>query len=670
MGFKARAVDTSKPEYPAKLTEFFASASEHARKNLLELHRYCRFSHTNFSDDAEVFGLAEGKNMFELLAENGYVRAEEATEWRARYVPILLDDGIDDWGLPFNALVVDREDANLPVFLLGFHTDGKLRNITMSLKSFVSTFLLGAKSPDPKKELVAAASRASTLLSQEKYDELLALARATVQQFEYLGDIDDGQDNHLRRVLGGMCNFQGLAERNLGMPSAVASFERAYKLGDQHSRLNLIEAYCYDTGEYEKAQKLSRFPTYDDEIWFFKVKVDAYASIMLGDMEQGEKCYRLLHKKYFRKDPQYIETVRRELADTGDAGQAILLWFGVGPTYSSEQKGAQRTWWNELEPNWQRQFRVLLTNKKGADNREKAALATDELTDDQLAAVFEAEAFVLHSEYPVRSLAPLVGLKALRQVRAAYCQEIKCLGEVGQLTWLTTLSLAGNKLDDVSFISGLEDLERLDLGGNNIADISMLGALTKMARLDLAQSTLGPASLSALAGMTGLRKLSLRVDDSVSDISSLASLEALEDLTIRGHGITSLASLSNCRNLVDLDVTSAALTNIEVLGDIDTLRDINLGNCELVDDVSVLSRVSKLRDVDLAFTAVTNLGPLAACKDLRRVQAYLDHKEPVQGLRELVKLPALTKLALSRQSLPYALQKELKAQRPGVLDVS
>ncbi|MBL4635830.1 MAG: leucine-rich repeat domain-containing protein, partial [Kofleriaceae bacterium] len=495
-------------------------------------------------------------------------------------------------------------------------------------------------------------------------------AQATLQQFEHLGDIDDGQDNHLRRVLGGLWNLQGLAQRNLGKPAAMASFERAYQLGDQQSRLNLIEAYCYETAEYEKAQKLSRFPTYDDDIWFFKVKVDAYASIMLGDLEQAEKCYRLLHKRYLRKEPQHIDTVRRELADAGSAGAAILVWFGVGTIYSTQQKKAQRRWWNELEPNWQKQLRILLTNKSGAAHRKKAALATDQPTEGQLAAIFETESLSLHSEYPVLTLKPLLQLKALRQFRASYCKEMNCLKSVGLLTELRTLSLAGNNLGDASFLSGLVNLEVLDMGGNDITDVTMLGALTKLQTLNLARSTLGHASLSVLATMTGLRKLSLRLTDSVSNIDPLASLGELEDLTIRGHGITSLASLSNCRKLVDLDVSSNGLIDIEVLGELKTLTDINLGNCTSLGDISVLSRLSKLRKINLAFTSVTDLRPLAACNQLRRIEAYFSHEKPVQGIRELMELPDVSNLTLSRESLPYTLQKELEATRPGVLDVS
>ena len=98
---------------------------------------------------------------------------------------------------------------------------------------------------------------------------------------------------------------------------------------------------------------------------------------------------------------------------------------------------------------------------------------------------------------------------------------IRKLNGLERATKLEYLSLADNRISDISALKGLSALRSLVLSRNNVSDLSALSGLTALLNLWLDNN--GVSDLSALSGLTDLKGLYLG-KNIISDISALKGL--------------------------------------------------------------------------------------------------------------------------------------------------
>ena len=206
------------------------------------------------------------------------------------------------------------------------------------------------------------------------------------------------------------------------------------------------------------------------------------------------------------------------------------------------------------------------------------------------------------------------------------------LQEIVKLYALDKLSLAGNRIRDISPLAQLGGLNSLDLSGNAVSD------------------------LSPLSGMTDLRELSLDRNP-LNELSPLYALEELNTLSIRGCGVgeEQLAALA------------AALPACAILSD-------TAGEDALVISLGGQTFRSDVEELDLSACGVRDISVLAFCKELRR----LDLKEnEINNLQGLMNLPQLNWLDISanqigdlRPLMGVETLRRLKAARNLLTDTS
>lgn len=100
---------------------------------------------------------------------------------------------------------------------------------------------------------------------------------------------------------------------------------------------------------------------------------------------------------------------------------------------------------------------------------------------------------------------------------------------------ITSLTLSGEHISDISGIETLTNLTYLDLSSNAISDISALETLTNLTELRLGINEI--SDISVLENLTNLEMLYLSYNE-LSDISSLLELSNLELLYLFGNDIT------------------------------------------------------------------------------------------------------------------------------------
>lgn len=194
---------------------------------------------------------------------------------------------------------------------------------------------------------------------------------------------------------------------------------------------------------------------------------------------------------------------------------------------------------------------------------------------------------------------------------------------------LTTLSLCGNPVTDLSPLEGQKTLGKLYLSETPVYSLESLHECSTLAVLDCSYSSV--ASLEPLSGLS-IYDLFL-VDAPITDYTPLtalpvqelyvshvpaANLAALNDLTslknlaLYRSGITSLNELSGLTRLIHLDLTGNSLTDLDGLEQFTALQSIIVFDNPVTDlspmaDMGNLSSLGIATGTDLDFSFVNEM---------------------------------------------------------------
>ena len=139
----------------------------------------------------------------------------------------------------------------------------------------------------------------------------------------------------------------------------------------------------------------------------------------------------------------------------------------------------------------------------------------------------------------VNDLTPLAKLTLLTDLDLSYNQ-ISNLTPLYRLTQLTALDLSFNEIRDLKPLFGLKQLTELDLYFNQIDNLAPLSGLTRLEKLYVSRNQI--SDLTPLAGMTKLRSLRI-VTNQVSSLAGLENLTKLEDIYAAGNPLTDTSAL-------------------------------------------------------------------------------------------------------------------------------
>ncbi len=260
-------------------------------------------------------------------------------------------------------------------------------------------------------------------------------------------------------------------------------------------------------------------------------------------------------------------------------------------------------------------------------------------------------------------------------------------------TNLTSLSLKGNNIFDISPLAGLTNLTHLELGNGkgfllysrnsirnlspltgltnltslglsdiNISNISPLAGLTNLTRLDLRKNKI--SDISALSGLINLRWLSLE-DNKISDISALVSNTGLGDgdkvvvlknplslqsidthipmlasrgVTVEFHLLVNLPDPS-LRAAIEKELGKEAGDLISV-GEMATFSALETPNAN-ISNLTGLEYATKLRDLDLSNNSISDISVLAELNDLNELALSNNSIADISALSGLTKLDTL-----------------------------
>ena len=236
----------------------------------------------------------------------------------------------------------------------------------------------------------------------------------------------------------------------------------------------------------------------------------------------------------------------------------------------------------------------------------------------------------------------LDGLEAFENLETLYLDysEIDNIDElihVGQLKSLTMI--CGENLTDFSVIGKLSSLEKLSLQAERLKTLDFVSTLKQLESLEIYSGMM--LTLSGLESCTALKKLSVTGCIELKDMSAVAELEGLQELTIEvpygckepdlsrltGLKKLSLEQFEDCgfiRNMTDLEELSLAGCHIPARQDLEKLTSLKAFSCtyawDLKFDIDIIESMDMLERLDLhgieTFDDISGLFRMTNLKEL------------------------------------------------------
>ena len=201
--------------------------------------------------------------------------------------------------------------------------------------------------------------------------------------------------------------------------------------------------------------------------------------------------------------------------------------------------------------------------------------------------------------------------------------------------------------EEVLFTNMLWDIREFTVpeGSMNLQDLAHLSYLQK---LTIQDQTLD--SVSFLSALTNLQELNLSdCRFAAGHLEIIASLPALERLTLANCSLSTTAGLENAANLTYLDLSGNTIRNLSPLAGMNKLRSLNLSH-NAVTDLNALSGLSNLEELNICYNVVSSLSPITACNNLTSLIA---NNNQISSLDGLEKLNRLTVLNVGKNNISY-----------------
>ncbi len=195
-------------------------------------------------------------------------------------------------------------------------------------------------------------------------------------------------------------------------------------------------------------------------------------------------------------------------------------------------------------------------------------------------------------------------------------EEVSNLGPIKGLTKLKSLKIPSNRIEDLSPLEDLVDLEHLDLSRNAIENLGPISELRSLKELDISQNPI--ADLSPLHQMTALTNLDIE-DSGIYDIGPIEQLKDLQTLDLDGNQIADITPLQALTSLRHLDLDMNYISDIRPLRELRHLEELDLDN-NWVANIQPLSSLSRLRVLDLSVNEISDTRHLLNLRALEEVE--------------------------------------------------
>eukprot|EP00899_Mesostigma_viride_P014378 jgi/Mesvir1/22941/Mv19451-RA.2 len=211
---------------------------------------------------------------------------------------------------------------------------------------------------------------------------------------------------------------------------------------------------------------------------------------------------------------------------------------------------------------------------------------------------------------------------------------------------LRELKLYGNKLEQISDLKRLVNLQALFLNDNHISKIEGLDLNRSLTSLRLDGNAL--ESTTGLERLTALKILDLSRNP-ISKLEGLTALTSLEEFSASGNALTSMEGLSKCTKLLEITLSHNQISKISQLKGLSKLDVLRL-DFNKISSLSGLSEdMTYLTELYLANNQITSLEPITTrCPNLETLDVAYNKLETSEAtIAPLKPLESLSEVKLT-----------------------
>ncbi len=197
---------------------------------------------------------------------------------------------------------------------------------------------------------------------------------------------------------------------------------------------------------------------------------------------------------------------------------------------------------------------------------------------------------------------------------------------------------------NVGAITEMPRLESLSLGIYELQDLSVLERVpASLAELTLGWTKSRRSSLAPLNRFHALRRL--YIEGHSKEIEVLATLEQLEDLTLRSITVPDLAFVAGLPKLWSLDIKLGGIRDLAALEGKQSIKYLEIWQARGLESIDIVGRLPGLQNLFLqSLPHVQSFPPMAGARALRRIRLL-----NMKGLHDFTALewaPALEQFAM------------------------
>lgn len=268
----------------------------------------------------------------------------------------------------------------------------------------------------------------------------------------------------------------------------------------------------------------------------------------------------------------------------------------------------------------------------------------------------------------IDDLSELKYYKNLKKLSLKNCG-LRDTSQLAGITGLVSLDLSNNKnLEDLTGISGMEELVNLDLRETAVSDIGVLKNLKSLKSVDIGYTLV--EDTSPLMGCSGIEVLYAGYNNenfTDSSIMSVAgSLKNLKELDLTGDVVVAdgMDKLKKLKNLVSLKLGGTFINDkhCKYLEGLESLEVLVLQSNINITDFKFLKKLKNLKELDLSATGITDISGIEKLNKLKKLDLSLTF---VEDISMLGKLKNLEHLVLTGSDSINKQVKDLKKAMPG-----
>lgn len=226
-------------------------------------------------------------------------------------------------------------------------------------------------------------------------------------------------------------------------------------------------------------------------------------------------------------------------------------------------------------------------------------------------------------------------LKSIELVIDITADNLSGLGNLKYLEQLSLYDISGLKMQDLTELSTCLDLKKLEIIKRHVGNVKQRNKINALDGVDnlknLAEISLQNVEINnttALSGMSGLKKISIQENDSLTKFTPPLHAEKLENLNLSDCPNLSIIGNSDFPSNLSFNIENTGFLGFPELKGVNSFSYLNIGYCKLMENLNGFENIIAVKDDNkITLTECVKLKNLNGISHLKNVHLTIDTAE-------------------------------------------